>query len=82
MIVFIDKNLKYVGLFVAILIGLMVGYIYPQPNEAMAGSCNYEYCASNGYCYANQNGTNCYGINGNFPCTSSKPCATRPGQTD
>jgi len=73
--------IKILSLMFAIVLGLLLSLAVPFPKDANARACNYEYCSSNGYCYANQNGTNCYGNLGNYPCTSSKPCAPAdPGE--
>lgn len=64
-------------------IAISFGITNYQHTEARS-SCSYAYChVYSGNCYANQNGTDCYGPNGELPCTSSRPCGdppTHPGE--
>jgi len=68
--------MKYLKSFAAVLLGLIISFtiFYTSPKVSASGNCFYAYCQG-GNCYANQNATNCMGIGGELPCTSSKPCS-------
>jgi hypothetical protein len=40
------------------------------------GACTYSWCRDwyDQKCYANQNATNCMGVGGTEPCSSTQPC--------
>jgi hypothetical protein len=72
-----SKTYKYI---MAVLLGVTLSFVFSYENEAEASTaCFYSYCWwYNGTCQPNYNATNCYGVGGVEPCTSTKPCSPPP----